>query len=258
MPVDPPTLSSVLLPFEHQSVQSFLTNARQKDVEKSTTGDWEQKTSDFCRNKGVTQSTLDEDMPRKLRLSPFLAHVPKREQMIIKAYSVLEPKMTSIECKHQIERCTACTGDTASAVIPGSKMWLMNAPRHPRFLLGAEGLIVHGVGLDIVEAAHGRFPNNLMMDLAGNCFASTIPLAIELSIISNMTDKQIEAAKEPRLQTSAMATFLKRQAALLKKPAAAVQKKPAAAAPETNEMVAPADVGATDSQEAQHIAAMIC
>ena len=68
----------------------------------------------------------------------------------------------------------------------------MNAPPQPRLLTGAEGLMIHGVGKDIVERAHEEgFSNTTMLDLAGNCFAATIPASIDLAIIANLTESHI-------------------------------------------------------------------
>ena len=104
------------------------------------------KTADYFTTKCISVADLDTRVPAKITKSPFFDKLPLREQYIIKAHAVLNPKMKTLECKHEIGRTSAVSDDRASAVIPGSKMFLLNAPSHPRLLLGAEGLIVHGVG----------------------------------------------------------------------------------------------------------------
>ena len=82
-------------------------------------------------------------------------------------------------------------------------------------ILGGGGdqnpFIIGGSPKAIVERAHDEgYSNSFMMDLAGNCFASTIPAAIDLAILANLTESHVnllQKQKKPRKKQTTDPTF---------------------------------------------------
>lgn len=194
----PTKLRNFLLPPSHPIVKSVLQQMEENAVTrleaetwKKADPSWMKELTTLCAQKGIRLSSLVA--PEAVRTSRWFQLLSTREQKIVVVWLVICPEMTNIELKHSVMRCSPATDDVLWTLLPGGRQFLLNAPGGPRLLTGAEALMVQGFSKECVEHMWAKgFTNTEMLDLAGNAFCATIPIAILCSIIMNMTDHQIK------------------------------------------------------------------
>ena len=194
----PTKLRNFLLPPSHPIVKSVLAQMEENAVTRlaveafqQTDPSWMKELTTLCAQKGIRLSSLVA--PEAVRTSRWFQLLSTREQKIVCVWLVICPEMTNIELKHSVTRCSPATDDVLWTLLPGGRQFLLNAPGGPRLLTGAEALMVQGFSKQTVEYMWAKgFTNTEMLDLAGNAFCATIPIAILCSIIMNMTDHQIK------------------------------------------------------------------
>ena len=115
--------------------------------------------------------------------------------------------MVSVDTAPSIERVNPSTDErTLHTIVPGSRI-VLKTPTGWRVLAGIERMLLTGFPRPMLEAAAKAGHTDILFhDMAGNAFSGSIPLAIYICIMLNLTEKHKQDLAVPtRLATSAQA-----------------------------------------------------